>query len=500
MNILIASSEVFPFAKTGGLADVCGALPIELARQGHQPIVFMPAYRSIHEVDVAIDPTDVSFDIPIGSKIVPGRLLTGRLPGSEVPVFFVDQPDYYDRRGVYMDSDGEYRDNCERYVFFCRAVMESIRLLNLQVDILHCNDWPTGLIPAYLEIEYRHAKGYESIGSVLTIHNLAYQGSFWHWDMALTGLDWKYFNWHQMEFFNQLNLLKTGIVFADAITTVSPQYAREIQGPDLGCGLEGVLAHRRHVLSGIINGVDYGIWNPEVDPHLPIKFGPSNWREGKATCKRALQEQLRLPQRGDVPLIGLIGRLAEQKGWDLVIRALLEWLPQQDVQWVILGTGEDRYAQALRRLASEFPEKISAQLAFSNELSHRIEAAADIFLMPSRYEPCGLNQLYSLKYGTIPVVHATGGLVDTITDTNRQTLLDGQATGFKFHDFSPNALHEALLRAVELYRHNRLAWERLVQTGMAQDWSWAKSAREYHELYLSTLERRQGVSYTASQS
>lgn len=493
MNVLIASSEVVPFAKTGGLADVCGALPIELAELGHHPVVFMPAYRCAFEAGQAIEETDIRFDIPIGNKIVPGRLFKSRLPGSEVDIYLVDQPEYYDRAGLYRDADGDFQDNCARYVFFCRAVMESIRMLDLKIDILHCNDWPTGLLPAFLELEYRHADGYESIASILTIHNIAYQGSFWHWDMTLTGLDWRYFNWHQMEFYGQLNLLKTGIVFSDAITTVSPRYAHEIQTPEFGCGLEGVLTSRREHLSGIINGVDYGIWNPETDSMIAQNYSASGWMEGKAACKAELQRKLRLPESPGVPLVGLIGRLAEQKGWELVIELMESWSQREDVQWAILGTGDDRYHHALQALAAAYPNRVSAQLTFSNELAHQIEAGSDIFLMPSRYEPCGLNQLYSLRYGTLPVVHETGGLADTIVDANPQTIAAGTATGFSFHDFHASALQDATRRATDMFHRQPEQWRKLVENAMNQDWSWAKSGQQYSELYRQTLDRKLSV-------
>lgn len=490
MNILVASSEVVPFAKTGGLADVCGALPVEINRLGHQAIVFMPAFRTIYEAGQKIEETGVKFDIPVGTKVVQGNLLKSKIPDSDVDVYFVNRPEYFDRAGIYRDETSDFNDNCERFVFFCRAVMESIRALDLPVDIIHCNDWPTGLIPALLDIEYRHAPKYEKIATILTIHNLAYQGSFWHWDMLLTGLDWKYFNWHQMEFYNQLNLLKTGIVFADAITTVSPKYAEEIQTPELGCGLEGVLADRRDVLTGIINGVDYSSWSPENDKLIPMSFSVENWREGKAACKKALQQRLNLPDRLDVPMFGLVGRLAEQKGWDLVIEVMRSWVPRVEAQWVILGTGDEHFHDELRELADAHPGKVSAQLTFSNELAHQIEAGADIFLMPSRFEPCGLNQLYSLRYGTIPVVHYTGGLADTIHDATPDAIANRTATGFCFDEFNANGLQDAMRRAFDMFTKKPGEWGQLVETAMQEDWSWEKSAKQYIELYEETYRRK----------
>ena len=326
--------------------------------------------------------------------------------------------------------------------------METIRALKLPVDILHVHDWQTGLIPAYLKTLYRNQPGFEQIATVLTIHNLAYQGTFWHWDMLLTGLDWKYFNWHQMEFFGKLNLLKTGLVFADAVSTVSPRYAEEIQSAPLGSGLEGVLQHRRASLSGILNGVDYRQWNPATDPHLAAQYGAENVRQAKAANKAALQAELGLPRETNAPLLAFVGRLVEQKGIDLVAQTMQEWMLTSRAQWVILGTGEAKFQEQLLLLAQRFPQKISVQLQFSDPLAHRIEAGADIFLMPSRFEPCGLSQLYSLKYGTVPIARVTGGLADTIVDTTEETLAAGSANGFTFHEASAHALSAAIKRAV----------------------------------------------------
>jgi starch synthase len=491
----MATSEAVPFAKTGGLADVCGALPGELARLGHSAAVIMPAYRQVYDCGLPIEPLGIQFIVPIGSKTVTGHLLRSHLPDSDVPVYLVQQDQYFDREALYRTDGKDYVDNCERFVFFSRAVLEAIRLLDLKVDVIHANDWQTGLVPAYLKIEYQALPQYEQIATLFTIHNLAYQGQFWHWDMLLTGLDWKYFNWRQMEYYDNLNLLKTGLVFADSISTVSPRYAREIQSPPLGAGLEGVLQHRGDVLSGILNGMDERQWNPATDPHLAAQYDAQSVWENKPACKAALQDELELPQAPDVPVLGMIGRLCDQKGYDLIERVMKDWVERMDAQWVILGTGEPHYHRAFRALAQRYPQKVAARLEFSNVLAHRIEAGADMFLMPSRYEPCGLNQLYSLKYGTVPVVRATGGLADTITDANEETLGMGTANGFSFHDYSALALHETLRRAYDAY-HNRDLWRRLVSIGMRQDWSWRRSAEGYVRLYDETASRRRQNVYT----
>jgi starch synthase len=311
--------------------------------------------------------------------------------------------------------------------------------------------------------------------------------------MLLTGIDWKYFNWHQLEFFGHLNLMKTGLVFSDVLNTVSPRYAQEIQSSPLGCGLEGVLSQRRKVLSGIINGVDYREWNPATDEHLPVKYTVETARTGKAQCKATLQTELGLQARPDVPLVGFVGRLTDQKGVDLIANVIQQWVHNNDLQWVILGTGEPRYHQLFQRLADLYPRKVAVRLAFSNALAHRIEAASDIFLMPSAFEPCGLSQLYSLKYGAVPVVRATGGLADTIVDCTPETLATRTANGYSFREYSALSLSDTLRRAWDAYA-NQPVWDQLVTTGMQQDWSWNRSARQYGALYEETLARvRQSV-------
>lgn len=500
MNIVVASSEVAPLAKTGGLADVCSALPRALAGLGHQVAVVMPAHRAAKQAAPLLEPTGIQFHIPIGSKTVPGGLLKTRLPGSEVPVYLVEQDDYFDRPGLYGENNHDYIDNCERFVFFCRALLEAVRLLPMQVDVLHCNDWQTGLVPAYLKLEYAGVPGYEQVASLLTIHNLAFQGTFWHWDMLLTGLDWKYFNWQQMEFFGQLNLLKTGLVFADAINTVSPRYAEEIQTSPLGCGLEGVLHQRREALTGILNGIDQDEWNPATDAYLPQRYDRQTFVEGKAACKASLQQELGLQPDARRPLIGFIGRLTEQKGIDLIAPVLQSWLESEPAQWVILGTGDPKYHDILSRLAMRYPDSLCLRLEFSDRLAHCIEAAADMIVLPSRFEPCGLTQMYSLRYGAVPVVRATGGLADTIVDCTDETLAAGTANGFRFEEYTPGALSDTLRRAAEWYAQPQ-RWQALVRLGMAQDWSWRRSAEQYVALYRSLVARKtRETGFSASSS
>jgi starch synthase len=488
MHIAMAASEAIPFAKTGGLADVCGTLPIQLSRNGHSCSLFLPAYRGAKQIASPWTDTHISFVVDMAGKSMTAHVLKTRLPNSQVDVYLIDQPLYFDRDNLYGDAGGDFRDNCERFAFFAKGVVEAIHRLQLPVDVLHCHDWQTGLIPAYQRVGYRDFPWYYQAASLMTIHNLAYQGRFWGADMPLTGLDWRYFNWQQMEFFGDLNLLKTGISFADLITTVSPSYACEIQQPAEGCGLDGVLRAKANRLVGIVNGVDYAIWDPAHDPHIAQRYSVGDWKPGKQACKRYLQEMMHLPVRSDVPLIGLIGRLADQKGWGLVIPMLERWIDQHDVQWVILGNGEPRYARALEEISRRRPDRVAARLEFSDPLAHQIEAGCELFLMPSRYEPCGLNQLYSVRYGSVPVVHAIGGLIDTVRNATEETIEAGTATGFAFTQYDIESLENCLLKAIDFYSRSPEVWSKLVHAGMTQDWSWSKSAESYLAAYQRARE------------
>ena len=488
MHVVMATAEAIPFAKTGGLADVCGTLPMSLAEQGHRCSLFIPAYKRALLSGAPIIDTHVSFVIDLAGKSMAARILKTTIGNGSVDVFLVDQPHFFDREQLYGDEHGDYRDNCERFCFFARSVVEAIERLSLSVDIIHCHDWQAGLIPAYHKTNFGKFEWYRNAASIMTIHNMAYQGRFWQHDVPLTGLDWQYFNWQQMEFFGDLNMLKTGISFADYITTVSPSYAKEIQTPAFGCGLDGALRAKGDRISGIVNGVDYKVWDPRVDPNLSKNYSSQDWRDGKGACKRDLQRQFGLTERTDVPLIGLIGRLAEQKGWDLVRPLLEQVIDTLDVQWVILGNGEARFANALSALAQRRPDRIGLRLEFSDSIAHKIEAGCDIFLMPSRYEPCGLNQLYSLRYGTVPVVHATGGLIDTVNNYSEASRPIGNENGFSFLNYDLESLKAGVLRAVDTYSREPNIWDTLVETGMSQDWSWTNSAKAYESAYRRARE------------
>lgn len=489
MRIVVASSEAAPFSKTGGLADVASALPKALVQAGHDVILITPYYprervrwgNQVREPELL----DQSVTIRIADRTQTARLLRTGLNGSNVQVLLLDQPEYFDRPGLYQDGDRDYRDNCERFCFFSRAVLETIRRFGLQPDIIHANDWQTGLIPALVKAEYHGLSGLERAATVFTIHNLAFQGQFWHWDMLLTGLDWKYFNWSQMEFFGNLNLLKTGIVFADMVTTVSPTYAREIQTPEFGCGLNGVLASRRDDLVGILNGVDVEVWNPAHDPYIAAPYHVDTVAAGKPLCKAQLQEKMGLPVRPETPLFGMVSRMTGQKGLDLLADCATDFF-RLDVQAVLLGSGDPIYERFLRGLAADYPQKVAVTIGYDEGLSHQIEAGADIFLMPSQYEPCGLNQMYSLLYGTVPIVRAVGGLADSVVDATEANLSAGTANGFSFYDYRGDVLFRQICRALGLFQDKK-TWLQLLQTGMRRDWSWSRSAAEYLQVYQRAL-------------
>ncbi|HEV3142529.1 MAG TPA: glycogen synthase GlgA [Gemmataceae bacterium] len=492
-RVLLASSEAVPFAKTGGLADVAGSLPRALEQRGLSPAVILPLYRSARTGRTAVAPTDHYLQVPLGGRIIPARLWRSTLPDSRVPVWLIEQNDFFDRddpgrqRGLYqfVDESGQkrdYPDNGQRFAFFCKAVLETCRSLDYWPDVLHANDWQTGLIPVFLREATPKQSRFRSIRTVFTLHNLAYQGVFPKTVFDQVGLpDWL-FSMPYLEYYGQLNFLKAGIVFADWLNTVSPMYAKEIHQTNLGCGLQGVLTERRDRLSGIMNGIDYRVWNPATDERIAARYSPETISDGKSKCKAALQAELGLAPDPRAPLLAVIARLVEQKGIELILKAA-ETLLAQDVHLITLGEGDAKYQQQLRVLESRHPRSIKTIIGFDEDLAHRIEAGADIFLMPSVYEPSGLNQLYSLKYGTVPVVRVTGGLADTIVDTNEETLANGTATGFCFQAIAGWALRETVERALTVYRNRPKDWRQIQETGMRQDWSWNRSAAEYEKLY-----------------
>jgi len=483
MDIVMVSSEAIPFAKTGGLADVVGTLPSRLTELGHRCSVFLPAYSRVFQAGVSVQDTKIGFVVDMDGKPKAVRLLKATVGNPSVDFYFIDQPHYFERPHLYGDQHSDYQDNCERFAFFCRSVVRAIERIGLPVDVVHCHDWQSGLVPAYMRTRLGGFQWYNHAASVMTIHNLAYQGRYGANDMHWTGLDWRYFTMERMEFYNDVCFLKTGITFSDMVSTVSPNYAQEIQKPESGCGMDGILRGLGDRLLGIVNGVDYEVWDPLLDTLLPQPYGVENWEVGKATCKSHLQKALGLSLDPSVPVIGLVGRLASQKGWDLILELIEKSLPRNNVQWAILGSGEHRFQAALQEIAKRAPGQVGIRIEFSDRMAHAIESGADIFLMPSQYEPCGLNQLYSLRYGTVPIVHAVGGLVDTVTDVSDYTLNDGSATGFVFYDYSLDSLSECVDRSLDTFTREPQVWKQIVESGMRQDWSWTKSARHYESLY-----------------
>ena len=483
MKILIASPEIFPFVKTGGLADVTGALPKALKGLGVETRVILPKHKGIEEQGFPMRYKNYRISCPISQGYIDAEIVESEYDG--ITAYLVEKDEYYYRDYLYSTPDGDYLDNAERFVFFAKSILEAIKATGYVPDVIHCNDWETALTPVFLKTLYGNDPVLSKASTLLTIHNLGYQGIFWHYDMHLLNIGWEYFTPDFIEFFGNINFLKGGIVFSDIVNTVSKRYSEEIQTEEFGCGLDGILQTRKDDLFGIVNGIDYNDWNPEKDSFIPARYTadkPAN----KKICKGSLQDTFRLPVREDVPLIATISRLADQKGFDLIGSSMKEMLAL-GAQYVVLGTGERKYHDLLAQLAKQFPKSFSLKIAYDNKLAHLIEAGADMFLMPSRYEPCGLNQLYSLKYGTVPVVRGVGGLEDTITDYTAQP---DTGTGFKFHDYSKEALLDAVERALSLYR-NKKAWAALVKRCMTEDFSWERSAKEYVGLYKKAIAKHE---------
>jgi starch synthase len=477
MNVLFCVSEAVPLAKTGGLGDVGGALPAALAQLGCEVRVVLPRYRG---VDLSRWRRAGALEVAVGDRTVEVVLWDGAMPDTGVPVWLVDQPHLFDREGLYGTGGADYPDNLARFACLCRAALAWTARQPWRPDLVHCHDWQTALIPPLVACGQ-----FPPVPTLLTVHNLAYQGIFPPEQFSLTGLPPEMFSVRGLEFWGRVNVLKGGLIFATMLSTVSPTYAREIQTPEMGAGLDGVLRERSADLVGILNGVDYRVWDPAHDPHLPARYTPDDL-SGKKVCKEHLQREMGLDVRADAPLVGLVSRLVEQKGIDLVVAASGDILAL-GAQMVILGTGDPRFERALVDLARREPRRVGVRIGFDEALAHRIEAGADLFLMPSRYEPSGLNQLYSLRYGTVPVVRRTGGLADSIVDATPQALEAGTATGFVFDDYSPQALRDAVARALRAFRDPAL-WRRLQRAGMSADFSWQAVARRYRQLYERTVD------------
>ena len=490
LNLLMVSSEAVPYAKTGGLADVAGALSLELARLGHDVILLLPRYRCLSEsgrsfrpvcrlqVPTPQGPADTLIEedvIPVGDE------------GRHVRVWTVRNEAFFDRPGLYGDRGIDYPDNLDRFSFFCRAAIEVIAYLRTanqwNTHILHLHDWQSALCAVYLKTIDRDRLDVQGVRTVLTLHNVGYQGLFPGVQFERTGLPPTLFTPAGLEYYGSVNLLKGGIVFADYVTTVSPTYAQEILTPECGFGLEGVLRNHADRLLGILNGIDIDRWNPETDSYLPANYSVTD-RSGKQVCKQALQREFQLPDTS-VPLLGVVARLTSQKGLDLVA-TIIPQLMAMDLQLVILGAGEPELEATFQALQARYPHRMGLRLGFDEGLAHRIEGGADVFVMPSRYEPCGLSQLYSLRYGTVPVVRKTGGLADTVVPLTVQAQQAGGATGFHVEEDTADALLAVLRRTVAMYQ-DRSIWDQLVEAGMNTDVSWAHSANAYDRLFVSLV-------------
>ncbi len=472
-KILFASSETHPLIKTGGLADVAGSLPIALNKLGQDVRIIMPNYQSIK----TSEPGRYLCTLRVNNCDV--NLLETHLPGSDVIVWLVDYPPFFNHPGnPYTDENGNpWPDIGDRFALFCRVVTEVAidrAYLNWKPDVVHCNDWQTGLVPALLSLEENRPS------TVFTIHNMAYQGVFPASAYTMLNLPGQLWHHDGLEYHGMLSFIKGGLVYSDRITTVSPTYAHEIQTPEFGYGLEGLLAHRQRTLSGIINGIDTNVWNPEMDQQIAQTYGRDTLNK-KVKNKTALQKRLGLPVNPDLPLFGLIGRLVDQKGIDLVLSCLKE-MTTMPLQFVLLGSGDKSIQVRLQDFTRLYPDKMSINIGYDEKLAHQIEAGSDMFLMPSRFEPCGLNQMYSQRYGTLPIVRKTGGLADTVIDALPESIKNGTASGFVFKDASPGALLETIKRGLVLHA-NRPLWEQLQRNAMAKDFSWENSANHYLALY-----------------
>jgi starch synthase len=474
MHIAFVASECVPFSKTGGLADVVGALPRALAALGHQVSVYIPRYRQTK----LTDPQTVvrSITVPFDDKYRFCSIVTAG-PSTGVKYYFVEYPPYFDRDALYGSPSGDYPDNAERFALFSRAVLEASKVLGVP-HVFHCHDWQSALVPVMLRTLYAEDPAFREVATVFTIHNMGYQGLFPPDTLPLLMLPWDLLTISKMEFFGQVNFLKGALIFSDFVTTVSKKYSQEIQTTEYGFGLEGVLRNRAATVAGILNGVDYDEWSPQTDKFIAANYSPQDL-SGKLKCKQDLLQAFGIPNvDAKIPVIGIVSRFAAQKGFDLIAQ-IMDRLAREAMITVVLGSGDKLYEEMFQRLNKQFPNKIAAKVAFDNAIAHKIEAGADMFLMPSRYEPSGLNQMYSLKYGTVPIVRATGGLDDTIEPWDARS---GKGTGFKFSEYNGEALLLTIKQALLAYQ-DPSSWQTLMRNGMSRDFSWGVSAREYGKVY-----------------
>lgn len=484
-TIVMASSEAVPFVKTGGLGDVVGALSEALARRGHVVKLILPLFRSALE---ALPSNVVRMPIPIeiGGQTVSAQIVRCPSRAGWPEALFVDYPPFFDRENLYVDGDGrDYSDNSQRFALFSKAVVEAANLLEWNVDVFHAHDWHAGLVPVYLRTTHAADPRFRSAAVVYTIHNVAYQGRFPVSEFPETGLDSSLLSVDGLEYWGDWSMMKGGILWSDQITTVSPTYAREIRQPEFGEGMDGVIQSRQGRLTGITNGIDLETWNPATDPSLVRHYDRATWRQGKRACKEELLAKAGFPLHADYPLVGMVGRMTNQKGYD-VLASIAKNLLATDLRFVVLGMGDVAIEEMMRQWGRMYPDRVWVRIAFDEPLARQIYSASDMFLMPSRFEPCGLSQLYALRYGSIPIVHATGGLVDTVRDATPANLEQGTATGFHFRPFEAARIIDALTRAREAFCAPG-AWARLVDRAMSEDSSWDKSAVCYEEVYEQSI-------------
>jgi len=489
LKILCIASEAAPYVKTGGLGDVMGALPRALAGLGHDVRIVLPFYSQInpeiYRTELLMDRIEIW--LPAGGKTVSVWQLHD--PKNPIPVYLIKSDELFDRPSLYDEGGREYADNPLRFAYFCLSVFWMLKGLQWFPDIFHCHDWQAGMVPTYLknlevlknDPDFAHSK------TLLTIHNLAYQGACSPEFLPLIGLPQRLFNLKELEFFGKLNLLKGGIVYSDRLSTVSRRYAGEIQTADFGCGLEGILRARSKHLHGIMNGIDTDVWNPETDPYIPAHYDAEN-PSGKEACKAELQSRFGLPVNPHAPVAGIVSRLVEQKGLDLISETIHPII-EMGIQFVLLGTGMEKYQRYFRLLAKNHPSQMYVEIGYNEPAAHFIEAGCDMLLMPSRFEPCGLTQLYSMRYGTVPIVRQTGGLADSVENSTKPKILSGEATGFTFVDYTPDALLGAVKRAEAVYHDSAEPdlWQHLILNGMSRDHSWHHSAQLYEKLMLEML-------------
>jgi len=484
LKILYASAEVVPFAKTGGLADVAGALPAELAEMGHDVRVVMPRFSSIDGAKYGLKTITAPFQIPLGNSLIAITIAESSAIAG-VPTYFIENEEFFARDSLYGQADDD-----SRFTVYCRGMLEMFAQIGWTPDVISCNDWHSALVPVYLKTIYADQEKFRRIATLFTVHNLAYQGSFSEKVMEIAGLPRELFTWDKLAYWNTFNFMKVGLLYADVISTVSEGYAKEIATKEYGAGLEGVIEYRKHDLFGILNGIDYSIWNPRTDPLIPANFSV-NELKGKAECKRALQQEMGLGVDANTPLFGLISRLSSQKGLDILAEVLPELLKKQKMQVVILGTGDEYFHVMLKKLAAKHPDKLALALRFDNALAHRIYAGSDAFLMPSQYEPCGLGQMFSLAYGTVPVVRATGGLADTVHNFDAHVPAS-KGNGFVFDEYSGIELRKTILACLHCYHETPGSWAKLVKNALAGDFSWHASAEKYLEVYRHALLKVRG--------